>query len=95
MSLVCGFIRFTCDEPPSVLRVIVVLGGLAAPATIIMAFLVSRFQGSLEAVHPLLYLVVLITAMYGAFWLMARKVLLELRDYARHRAAGRNREAPS
>jgi error-prone DNA polymerase len=77
--------------PPSILRIIVVIGGLGAPAAIIMAFLVSRFQGPLESVHPLLYLVVLITAMYGAFWLMARKVLIELRDYARHRAAARSR----
>lgn len=78
---------------PSVLRVIVVLGVLAAPATILAAFVVSRFQGALERIHPLFYLVVLIAVMYTVFWLISRKVLLELRDHAIHRAADRNRKA--
>jgi phage gp36-like protein len=80
-------------KPPSFLRVILVIGGLGAPAALIMAYLVSRFQSPLIEVHPLLYLLILITAMYGAFWLMARKVLLELQDYARYRAAVRKRES--
>jgi hypothetical protein len=80
-------------KPPSILRIIIVIGGLGAPAAILMAYLVSRFQDSLEAVHPLLDVAVLIAAMYGGFWLMARKVLVELQDFARHRAAARKRES--
>lgn len=71
---------------PSIMRVLLVILCLAAPASILAAIVVASLRDHLEAIHPLVFLIALIGAMYCAFWLVARGVIGELRSFARERS---------
>lgn len=72
-------------RPPSIKRVLIVVGLRTVPVMLISAFFVSLAADYLNGVHPLAFVFVLMFAMIGALWITTGSLLKELNEYANWR----------